>query len=104
MAKHPKWARRFLSEAVFDAITEAVRAAESRTSAEIRVHLDRRLPRSFLGKRVDARARALFAKLGMHRTAARHGVLVYLALDDKKLAVVGDVGIHARVGDRHWQR
>jgi uncharacterized membrane protein len=106
MAKPPKWTRPFLSETDLGAITEAIKAAESRTSAEVRVHLERRLTRGFFGKRVDAlaRARAVFARLGMHRTAERHGVLIYLAVDDRKLAVVGDVGIHGRVGDRHWRR
>jgi len=106
MAKHPKWTRRFLGMTDFDAVSDAIKAAESHTSAEIRVHLERRLPRRFLGARVDAlaRARALFTKLGMHRTAERHGVLIYLAVDDRTLAVVGDVGIHGRVGDRHWHQ
>lgn len=106
MAKHPRWTRRFFSATDFDAVSDAIRAAESRTSAEIRVHLERHLPRRFFGARVDAlaRARALFTKLGMHRTADRHGVLIYLAVYDRTLAVAGDVGIHARVGDRHWHR
>jgi uncharacterized membrane protein len=106
MPKHPRWTRRFLAEADLDAITAAIRAAEARTSAEIHVHLERRRPRRFLGTPVDAlaRARALFTKLGMHRTVERHGVLLYLAIDDRKLAVVGDVGIHRLVGDRHWER
>jgi len=106
MAKRPRWTRRFLGEPDFDAISDAIKAAETRTSAEIRVHLERRLPRRFFGKPVDAlaRARTLFTKLGMHETAERHGVLLYLAIDDRKLAIVGDVGIHGRVGDRHWHR
>ena len=44
----------------------------------------------------------MFVRLGMHRTAERHGVLIYLAVGDRKLAVVGDVGIHGRVETRHW--
>ena len=31
MARHPKWAQRFLSEADFDAITQAIKGAEART-------------------------------------------------------------------------
>lgn len=38
----------------------------------------------------------------MHRTAERNGVLIYLAVGDRQLAVVGDEGIHGCVGDRHW--
>src|SRR3989442_12225044 len=54
MAKHPKWTRRFLGMTDFDAVSDAIKAAESHTSAEIRVHLERRLPRRFFGARVDA--------------------------------------------------
>ena len=104
MARHPKWARRFLSEPDFDAIADAIKAAESRTSAEIRVHLERRVPRGLLRRRRDAlaRARHVFRRLGMHRTAERHGVLIYVAVEERRLAVVGDEGIHGRVGDLHW--
>jgi uncharacterized membrane protein len=104
MAGHPAWAQRFLSEPDFDAIAGAIRTAESRTSAEIRVHLERRVPRRLFRRPDDALARAqhVFRRLGMHRTAERHGVLIYVAVEDRRLAVVGDEGIHARVGDLHW--
>ncbi|PYN53283.1 MAG: hypothetical protein DMD92_20495 [Candidatus Rokuibacteriota bacterium] len=104
MAGHPRWVRRFLSEDDFAAITAAIARAETRTSAEIRVHLERRVPRRLLRRTPDplTRARHVFVSLGMHRTAERHGVLIYLAVGDRKLAVAGDVGIHGRVGTRHW--
>ena len=38
----------------------------------------------------------------MHKTDERNGVLIYLALEDKKFAIIGDVGIHAKVGDDFW--
>jgi uncharacterized membrane protein len=104
MASHPRWARALFSEGDFEAIAAAVAAAEAATSAEIRVHLERRLPVLRGAARADAlgRAREVFARLGMHRTALRHGVLIYLAIEDKKVAIVGDEGIHARVGDDYW--
>ena len=107
MAKHPSWTRQFMSEADFDAVTRAIKAAESRTSAEIRVHLERRVPRRLLlgpAPDVMTRARHVFRRLGMHKTAERHGVLIYLAVEDRRFAVVGDEGIHGRVGDPHWHR
>src|SRR5207244_1411055 len=58
MAKRPRWTRRFLGEPDFDAVSAAIKAAETRTSAEIRVHLERRLPRRFFGEPADALARA----------------------------------------------
>ena len=40
----------------------------------------------------------------MDATAERNGVLLYLAVEDRKLAIVGDQGVHARVGDEYWRR
>lgn len=106
MGKHPHWARRFLSEEDCDAIVHAIVAAEAETSGEIRAHLERRVPRRRDNKRGDVfwRAREVFHHLGMHRTPHRHGVLIYLALEDRKVALVGDEGIHGRVGDEYWAR
>lgn len=106
MGKHARWARRFLSDTDFDAIVHAIVAAEAQTSGEIRVHLERRVPRRRGDKQGDVyrRAHEVFSHLGMHRTAHRHGVLIYLALEDHKLAIVGDEGIHGRVGDQYWAR
>lgn len=99
--RHPAWTHRLLSDADLEAIAAAVGAAERETSGEIRVHLERRLPRraTALG-----RAAEIFSLLGMQATAERNGVLIYLAVDDHKLAIVGDTGVHARVGDEYWQR
>jgi uncharacterized membrane protein len=97
MARHPRWVRQFLSGADLDAVAAAIAAAEAATSAEIRVHLDARCPGEAL-----ARATMVFERLGMHRTAARHGVLVYVSIEDHKLAILGDRGIHERVGQAYW--
>lgn len=106
MARHLRWTRRFLGDEDFDAVTEAIRRAEARTSGEIRVHLERRVRRvrGAAPGAALARARHVFARLSMHRTKERHGVLIYLAVEDRRLAVVGDQGIHDRVGDPHWAR
>jgi len=103
---HPGWARRFLSDDDLAAIARAVAAAEQQTSAEIRVHLERRLPRARGAPAGDALARAteVFTQLRMHATAERNGVLIYLAVEDRKLAIAGDAGVHDRVGDEYWQR
>ncbi len=41
---------------------------------------------------------------GPERTVQRNGVLIYLALEDRKLAVIGDAGVHERVGAEYWER
>jgi len=104
LGRHPGWARRVFTEADLDAIAAAVRDAERGTSAEIRVHVERRVAHGLRRRTTDPmeRARQVFAALAMHRTVHRAGVLVYLAIEDRKLAIVGDEGIHARVGDDYW--
>jgi uncharacterized membrane protein len=42
--------------------------------------------------------------LKIDQTAARNGVLVYVALRDRQLAIVGDQGIHEKVGNAFWER
>ena len=39
----------------------------------------------------------------MHKTEARNGVLVYLSTEDRKFAILGDMGINAKVDDGFWQ-
>jgi len=97
---HPAWIETLFSARDLDDIAEAVRRAEATTTAELRVHLERHVParREPLG-----RAQEVFRRLGMHRTRQRNGVLVYLAVEDHKLAIVGDAGIHARVGPAYWE-
>jgi uncharacterized membrane protein len=103
VTRHPRWTRALFSAADLEAIAAAVGAAERETSGEIRVHLERRLPRGAAGGDAFARATEVFTRLGMHATDARNGVLIYLAIDDHKLAIAGDAGVHARVGDEYWQ-
>jgi uncharacterized membrane protein len=104
MRGHPGWTRTLFAEGDLDAIASAVKEAEKETSAEIRVHLERTVPRVAGEAGPDAlrRAREVFVRLGMHRTALRHGVLIYVALEDHRVAIVGDEGIHTRVGEGYW--
>ncbi len=95
--------RRFFSGEEQERIVAAIQAAELRTSGEIRLHVERDVPRRGPAKNdAYARARQVFAKLGMHRTEARNGVLVYLATRSRRFAVVGDEELHRRVGDGFW--
>src|SRR6058998_868473 len=103
MTKHPRWVHRILSQDDLGAIVDAIARAEALTSAEVRVHLERRVRRAHAGgDRTLARARDVFARLEMHETTHRGGVLIYLAVEDRKLAIIGDDAIHARVGDEYW--
>lgn len=105
-SRHPRWTHALFTDADLDAIAAAVTAAEAQTSAELRVHLERRVPAGPGGEPDDvlARARAVFLTLGMDRTEERSAVLIYVAIDDHRLAVVGDEGVHARVAAAFWDQ
>jgi uncharacterized membrane protein len=94
----PRWVQRLLSEDDLEAIRATIATAESRSSAEVRVHLERTCP----GDPVERAAR-VFETLGMAGTEARNGVLVYLAVESRRLAVVGDRGVDERVPPGFWR-
>ncbi|MBL7942176.1 MAG: TPM domain-containing protein [Flavobacteriales bacterium] len=78
-------------------IASAIADAERNTGAEIRVHIEDECPEDVMD-----RAAYLFAELGMHRTRLRNGVLIYAALIQRKLAIIGDVGISSKVPHDFW--
>ena len=78
-------------------ILASVKEAENETSGEIRVHIET----SLKGEALD-RAAWIFKKLGMHKTAERNGVLFYLAVRDRKFAIIGDAGINSKVPAGFW--
>jgi uncharacterized membrane protein len=78
-------------------ILASVKEAENETSGEIRVHIE-----TYCKEDVLDRAAWIFKKLGMHSTAERNGVLFYLAVSDKKFAVIGDAGINSKVPAGFW--
>lgn len=79
-------------------IIQAIQDAERNTSGEIRVHLEKTLEDSVLQE-----ATRTFAKLEMHQTAARNGVLIFIAPAHRKFAIVGDEGINEVVGGDFWK-
>jgi uncharacterized membrane protein len=87
----------FFSAEEKERINLAIRDAELNTSGEIRVHMERKCR----GEALD-RAAYLFEKLDMHETALRNGVLFYLAVDDRKFAILGDAGINQVTGEDFW--
>lgn len=92
--------REFLSKLEHDQIVQAIRAAESKTSGEIRVFIQRGKLKS------DPLIMALrkFHQLGMHKAREHNAVLIFVAPRAHKFAVVGDEAIHQKCGDEFWQR
>lgn len=91
-------AKNFFTTADKEHITEAIREAEKATSGEIRVHLENNCPEDVLD-----RAAYLFDQLRINQTELRNGVLFYLAVKDRKFAIIGDVGINALVEEHFWE-
>lgn len=87
----------FFSKEQQTQILSSVKEAEKDTSGEIRVHIETSCKEDVLD-----RAAWVFDKLGMKKTAERNGVLFYLAVSDKKFAIIGDAGINARVPAGFW--
>ena len=80
-----------------NAIEAAIKSAEENTSGEIRVHIENRCKEEPL-----LCATKKFHQLKMHKTDLRNAVLFYVAVIDKKFAVVGDSGIHKHVPEGFW--
>ena len=75
----------------------AIQDAEKDTSGEIRIHIENHSRKAPLD-----RAAQVFAELEMHKTALRNGVLIYVALKDHTLAIIGDIGINQKVPSDFW--
>lgn len=78
-------------------VVNAIEEAELNTSGEIRLHVDDKCKEDVLD-----RAAFLFEKLEMHKTELRNGVLFYLAVEDRKFAILGDAGINQKVPGNFW--
>ncbi len=90
--------QKYFSEGDKLQITNAIRVAETNTSGEIRVHIEQHCKGNVLD-----RAAYVFEKLEMHKTKLRNGVLFYVAVDDRKFAILGDAGINMKVPENFWE-
>ena len=97
--KKPSNVEKLLTEENKTKIVDAIQRAEKNTSGEVRVHIESKLKKK--SSTLD-RAVEVFEQLNMQETALRNGVLVYVALDDRQFAIIGDQGIHEKVGDTFW--
>ena len=75
-------------------IVEAIKKAEHNTSG---VHIEN----SCKGDALD-QAAYIFKKLKMTKTELRNGVLFYLAVNNKKFAILGDAGINSKTPENFW--
>jgi uncharacterized membrane protein len=92
--------KEFLSKLEHDRIVAAIREAESRTSGEIRVFIQRG---TFETDPLLV-AQKKFHRLKMHKTREHNAVLIFVAPRAHKFAVVGDQAIDEKCGDEFWRR
>ena len=78
-------------------IRKAIEDAEARTSGEIRICVEKNCRGEVLDRAAD-----YFHKLGMSQTSLHNGVLIYLATEDHKFAIIGDSGINNVVPENFW--
>jgi uncharacterized membrane protein len=78
-------------------IGEAIIEGEKQTSGEICVCISR-----FFWGRVRPEAERAFRRLGMANTRLRNGILFFIVPARKRFIVLGDEGIHAKVGQEFW--
>ncbi|MEX0363603.1 MAG: TPM domain-containing protein [Allomuricauda sp.] len=88
----------FLSYEEEQDIVTAILEAEKNTSGEIRVHIESTAKMDHF-----SRAQQVFHFLKMDNTKESNGVLLYVAVEDKKFVIYGDTGIDRAVPKGFWE-
>jgi uncharacterized membrane protein len=106
LIEHHWRVRRIFTPVVLDHIEQAIKAGEATHSGQVRFVVEGALDGAPLFRGQSARERALdiFAHLRIWDTAHNNGVLIYLLLADRKVEIVADRGIDAKVGREGWQK
>ncbi|MBR0494514.1 MAG: TPM domain-containing protein [Muribaculaceae bacterium] len=78
-------------------IADAITAAERHTTGEICVHVTPRCRGNVMKRAVKT-----FNRLHLYTTKRRNAVLIFIAYDDRKLAILGDTAIHEAVPEGFW--
>ena len=99
----PHWlALRAFPSRTLREIEAAIKASEHLHDGELRFAVEAALPLQFLKTTTRKRAEALFGQLGVWDTAHNSGVLIYVQLVDRRIEIVADRGISARVAQAEW--
>ena len=106
LLEHHWRARRIFPPKALAAIEQAIKAGEATHSGQVRFVVEGALDGKPLFRNQPARERALdiFSQLRIWDTAHNNGVLIYLLLADRKVEIVADRGIDAKVGASGWRK
>jgi uncharacterized membrane protein YgcG len=102
----PILAARQFPARTLDAVQEAVHASEQRHRGEVCFVVEAELSTAQLWAELSSRdrARQVFALHGVWNTDENNGVLIYVLLADRRVEIVADRGIEARVSADDWAR
>lgn len=86
-------------------LSHCIRDAEQGHRGEIRLVVETQLPLSAVLNKVDARTRARdwFSRLSVWDTEENSGILIYILLAEKKIEILADRGISAKVEHGEWE-
>ena len=87
----------FFSDIESEQLVNKISELEQKTESEIRIHIEDVCEESAFDRAVE-----VFQKLGMQKTKDKTGILIYLATQDKKMAVLGDKGINEKLENNFW--
>ena len=88
----------FLTAKQEQALIETIQISEKNTSGEIRVHIEKATEKSPMDRALE-----VFYMLEMNNTELRNGILIYVAVESKKIAIIGDEGINSVVPENFWE-
>ena len=96
------WVVRAFPADVLRQVESAIKASERQHDGELRFAIEGPLPLPALKATTRKRAEALFGQLGVWDTEHNSGVLIYVQLVDRRIEIVADRGISARVEQAQW--
>lgn len=95
----PRRLKNDVTEEMLESIAAAVDDAETRTTGEVHVHIVHDVP---LLEKSRSHATRTFQRLGMSKTQQRNGVLLFVAMKQRKFEIVADLGIDGKVDPETW--
>ena len=61
------------------------------------------IPKKLMAHKVHTAAMMSFYRNGVYNTKNKTGILIYISLAERMVVVIGDEGIHNKVGDEAWK-
>ena len=93
-----KKAINYFSDEEKEKIRAAIHDAEKSTTGEVRLFVEHYCKRN----QAVERAAEVFHSMKMDETVDHNGVLIYIALSHKRMAIYADAGIYSKVENGFW--